>query len=126
MKPDISTFDDIKLLVQSFYTKAREDDTIGFFFSDVIPINWEDHFPRMYQFWESVLLGGTAYRGNPMIKHIHLHRKAQMEEAHFERWITLWKATVNEHFEGEIATKAIVRATTIKDLMQWKVGNVVL
>lgn len=124
MKNDICTCEDIQLLVQSFYSKAQYDDTIGYFFTEVMPINWEDHFPRMYRFWESVLLGKATYKGNPMLKHIALHRKEALTDVHFERWLSIWNATVDEHFAGAIAEKAKSRACSIKDLMQYKVGQV--
>jgi len=124
MKGDIQTFDDIKLLVQSFYSKAQYDDTIGYFFTEVMEIDWENHFPRMYQFWESVLLGKATYKGNPMLKHIALHRKEALTDEHFERWIRIWNETVDLHFEGVIADKAKSRACSIKDLMKFKVGQV--
>ena len=41
MKKDIESKDDIRLLINRFYEKVRIDETIGYFFSEVIPVNFE-------------------------------------------------------------------------------------
>lgn len=121
---DITDISDIELLVKTFYQQATKDELIGRFFSEVVPLDFDHHLPRMYQFWEGVLFGQTAYRGNPMLKHIELHRKSPLRQQHFDRWLTLWNATVSTLFEGEVADKAKTRARSIRDLMQYKVENV--
>ncbi len=120
-KRDISRLEDIKHLVDSFYAKATIDPEIGFFFTDVAKLDFEKHMPIMYDFWESILLGGRNYRGNPMEKHFALHEKSPMKTEHFERWLNLWKETVDELFMGPKADEAKSRAQQIAHLMQFKV-----
>ncbi len=121
MKKDITTIEDIQLLVDTFYTKAKADETIGHFFNEVIELDLEEHLPKIYRFWESILFGKANYRGNPMLKHIDLHQKSAMTVEHFDKWITLWEATTDEYFEGTKATEAKTKAKTMKELMLYKI-----
>ena len=121
---DITTRQDIIHLIDSFYTKVVKDDLIGSYFTEVVTLDFEKHLPVMYNFWESVLLGGTSYKGNPMIKHIQLHQKKALEEKHFNRWLTLWEQTIDEHFTGSVADQAKQRAKSIKGIMMFKLSSI--
>ncbi|MFM2362997.1 MAG: hypothetical protein RLZZ316_1899 [Bacteroidota bacterium] len=118
---DIQTAADIQLLVDSFYKQVLPDPLIGYIFADIAQLSWEKHIPIMYQFWGSILLGKGTYEGNPMSPHIALDKKVKLEPAHFKRWLQLWEATVQEHFNGPVATDAIKRAKNIAALMQYKI-----
>jgi hemoglobin len=118
MKPDISTDVDVKTLIDSFYAKVNEDDTIGFIFRDIAHVDWTHHLPRMYAFWEFLLLGKDTYQGNPMEVHQKLHRKIALTDQHFDRWLELFTQTVDEHFAGLIAEDAKNRAKLIA--LTWK------
>ena len=121
MKNKIQTREDIIRLVDTFYRKAIHDPLIGHFFTEVVHLDWDLHMPTMYDFWETVLLDQTSYKGNPILKHIELDQKARLTPAHFERWLTLWRETVHELFTGEKAEEAVKRAEMIRQLMQYKV-----
>ena len=118
MKKDIKTGEDVRLLVDSFYDKVRKDLVIGFLFQEVARVNWEQHLPVMYAFWENVLFMSGGYSGNPMIAHLNLHGQYPLTKLHFDRWYELFKATVDEHFEGEQVEKALQRALSISTMMQ--------
>ncbi|HET8860295.1 group III truncated hemoglobin [Marivirga sp.] len=119
-KKDITQREDIQLLVDSFYEKVLKDNTIGYIFTDVAKLNVPEHMPIMYDFWSSVLLGTSAYKGNPMDKHFALNEKEPLQKKHFDRWLELWLETVDELFEGETAREAKTRASTIGTLMLFK------
>ena len=121
MKKDISTSQDIKLLVDEFYVKVLKDKTIGFIFNEAIEMHWEEHFPIMYSFWETMLLNKASYRGNAMQKHLDLNKIVHLKDEHFSSWINLWELTVNENFEGAKAKEAIIKANSIKEIMKVKV-----
>ena len=123
-KFDISNFDDIQRLVDSFYQLALIDEKIGFIFQEHMTESLDAHLPTIYQFWESVLLKGGSYKGNTMLKHLQLHERVALEEAHFDRWFFLWEKTVDHLFEGAIAEEAKFRARTIKDLMLFKIQQI--
>jgi hemoglobin len=120
---DIANRNDIENLVNTFYQKVRQDEVIGHFFTTVIALSWEKHLPIMYSFWDTILFGTQSYKGNPMSKHLDLHRLAPIEAKHFEQWLLLWKETVRENFEGAKAMEAIERATAIAGMIQYKVSQ---
>lgn len=111
------------MLADKFYEKVKRDPLIGHFFTKVISLSWETHIPVIVSFWEGILLGGTAYRGNPMSKHIELSRLSAIRGEHFARWVELWSETVMENFEGPKADEAIARARSIAQLMELKIGK---
>lgn len=119
-KSDIKSRVDVELMVKSFYNKVLNDESIRFFFTEVIPVNWEKHLPVMTDFWESLLFDKNLYQGNPMEKHISLHQQSKLEKIHFEKWLQLFSDNIDEHFKGEMAEKAKQRAQSIATVMQLK------
>lgn len=112
--------EDIELLVNSFYNKVVEDETIGFFFKDIVNVDFKKHLPKMYSFWETILFGQTTYKGNPMAVHFPINALEAMEKHHFEQWLKLWKQTIEENFSGENADMAITKSENIAKLMAYK------
>lgn len=120
---DIKTRQDIEFLVNSFYDKVRVDSIIGPIFNEVATVDWIIHLPKMYSFWETVLLGKMSFKGNPMEVHIKLSRKTTMDQIHFNQWLKLWNATIDEHFKGTTATEAKQSGKNIAGLMLHKIQN---
>lgn len=120
---DISTRKDIELLVTRFYEKVRQDSSIGFIFNDVMKVNWEEHLPVMFDFWETILLNETKYTRNAMGVHFEVNRKVKLEEKHFARWIKLFAETTDELYTGEMAEMAKKRARSIADVMLFKMNQ---
>jgi hemoglobin len=123
MKKDIDSFDDVKLLVDSFYDQVKPDAIIGYIFNDIAQVDWEKHLPRMYSFWASMLLGESTFNGDPMSKHIQLHKQTPLTQTHFDRWLHLWTSTLDQHFEGKKADEAKARGKSIADLMLFKISK---
>ncbi|MFN8253769.1 MAG: group III truncated hemoglobin [Ferruginibacter sp.] len=121
MKKDIENRQDIELLVVKFYEKVRSDAALGHIFNDVAKVNWEKHFPVMFDFWENVLFYTGTYEGNPMLIHQHLHQAYPLTKAHFNRWNELFLETLDENFEGEKSILARQRALSISTMMQIKI-----
>ncbi|WP_028121662.1 group III truncated hemoglobin [Epilithonimonas tenax] len=120
---DITTREDIEILVQKFYQKLTKDDVIGFFFTDIAKIELHKHLPKMYDFWESILLGNPVYDGSPMAKHFPLNDVVAMEEKHFKRWLQVWEETIRENYAGKNAETAVTRALNIARIMHHKMVN---
>lgn len=116
MKKDIAHLDDIKLLVDTFYGKVQTDDLIGPIFSSVIS-NWQPHLAKMYTFWQTVLLQEHTYYGSPFPP----HAKLPVSGAHFERWLSLWRSTVDDFFEGSKANDAKWRGQAMADMFMAKI-----
>ncbi len=105
-KQDISTLDDIKLLVNTFYERAKEDELLGPVFDAKVK-DWDHHLNTMYTFWQTVLLDAYTYKGVPFNKHVDL----PINKTHFDRWVKLFGSVIDEFFEGINADNAKQRAT---------------
>ena len=121
---DISTRQDIELFVQSFYSKVKQDEVIGYIFNDVVKMDWPKHLPVMYDFWETVLLDANKYTANAMEKHFEVNKKIALEEKHFHRWLQLFNNTIDELFAGSIAALAKKRAKSVADIMLLKMNQI--
>ena len=113
--PDITDRNDVIKFVDRFYDKVKEDALLGPEFAHV---NWLHHLPVMYSFWSSMLLGEQSYRGNPLQKHLPL----PIGTVHFNRWLQLFKETIDENFSGVNAEEVKVRAQAIARVFQIKMG----
>ena len=112
---DILTRTEIEILVNRFYDRVKKDELLAPVFAHV---DWPHHLPVMYNFWSSMLLGDRTYFGNPLQKHLAL----EINSEHFERWLFLFKATINEHFKGEKAEETKIRAESIAAVFRFKMG----
>lgn len=120
MKHDIQNRNDIERLVNAFYDKVKSDEVIGYLFTEVAAVSWEEHLPKMYNFWENILFYTGNYSGSPMIVHRELHKKSTMNEGHFSHWTSLFTATVDSLFSGERAEEIKSRASNIAAVMMYK------
>lgn len=112
-RPDIATRADCERLVREFYTRAFDDDIIGWLFTDVAHLDLEAHVPQITSFWETILLGERTYFGSPFPPHADLHAKVQLRSGHFGRWLALWQGTVDDLFAGEKAELAKAHAMRV-------------
>jgi hemoglobin len=103
---DITDRSDCERLVRAFYARALRDPIIGWIFTDVAKLDIEAHVPQIASFWETILLGAQSYRGGAFRPHAELHMRVRLRSGHFERWLVLWRETVDELFEGERAELA--------------------
>jgi hemoglobin len=110
---DIGDRADCERLVRAFYGRALRDPVIGFLFTDVARLDLEEHVPRITSFWETVLLGARSYAGGAFRPHAALHMQVRLRPGHFQRWLTLWRTTVDELFEGERAELAKAHAERV-------------
>ncbi|MEM7185473.1 MAG: group III truncated hemoglobin [Bacteroidota bacterium] len=121
-KKDLSTEADVQLLVRTFYAKVREDDLLGPIFNGIIT-DWEPHLARISDFWMSNLFFSKKYLGDPMQKHIEVDQgpHGTINEMHFGVWINLWYETMDELFEGEVASRAKNRARSMGTFIHLKI-----
>ena len=114
--PDIQTEADVKLLVDTFYMKVNQDDMLAPVFNGFAGVDWSRHLPIMYDFWSGILLGTSRYRGRPFPKHMPL----PINVTHFQRWLALFNATVDELFAGPKANEAKMRALNIASVFEFR------
>ncbi len=118
---DLATIADVEKLVAAFYAQAMEDELIGLFFTKAVPLKLEEHLPKIVKFWSTILLDTNDYRDNPMLKHIALSQKMKIQESHMTRWLSLWKSTIDNLYEGPKADLAKSRSEQIGILMLRKI-----
>lgn len=103
---DIGSHDDVARMVETFYQRVYSDELLRPIFADVAELNLADHLPKMNLFWRNVLFGEGGYRGDPMMAHRLLDEKVRLGEVHYERWLSLFRATVDDLFAGPRAERA--------------------
>lgn len=106
------TEESLKLLVDTFYARVREDDLIGPVFNGAID-DWPEHLDRLQAFWSSVMLTSGRYKGRPLPAHIK-HGDA-INPASFERWLGLWRETTNALLDAESAAAMQEKAERIAE-----------
>jgi hemoglobin len=116
--PDLETETDITRLVDAFYARVNADALLRPIFNDVAQVDWASHLPTMYDFWSSVLLGTSRYKGRPMAKHFPLPIKAE----HFQQWLALFRASVDALFAGSKAEEAKLKAQNIGAMFEHRMN----
>ncbi|MBN9309759.1 MAG: group III truncated hemoglobin [Devosia sp.] len=101
----------VRAVVDAFYARARRDEVVGPVFNRVIaPEDWPAHLDKIADFWSSMLLGTGRYMGRPMPRHIAI---PELADTHFQRWLTLFRMTVEELCPPAVAALFVERAETI-------------
>ncbi|WP_055448583.1 group III truncated hemoglobin [Lacinutrix mariniflava] len=125
-KKDINTRKDLALLVDSFYIKVRNDETLGPIFNNAIT-DWDKHLNHLTTFWESSLFFSRKldekYIGNPLEVHAKVDEENNntITELHFGIWLNYWAQTLDELFEGEVADNAKRRARKMGSFLYLKI-----
>ncbi len=117
MKNDISTLKDIEFLVDHFYAAVQQDTFIGPIFNTRLSGRWELHHKKLYRFWHTVLLRRPDYFGDP----VPIHFKMNLNERHFDHWLTIWVKIVDANFAGIVAERAKFRGKTMANAFLEKI-----
>lgn len=112
------TRDQIKSLITNFYSKVSKDDLLDKVFNDVAQVSWEHHIPLLCTFWNSIMLGTHEYHGNALEKHLEISKKTLITNAHFDRWLTLFRETAEIELSTEDAKEIIERASMIASALK--------
>ncbi len=119
-KEDIKNRADIDQLMRYFYDKLLQDPEMDIIFNKVLTMDFTHHFATLVDFWDNILFYTGAYKNNAMAKHFELNDKYPLTKEHFDTWLSSFLLSVDELFEGEKATLAKTRATSIATIMQLK------
>jgi hemoglobin len=117
MKNDIATLKDVHFLVDQFYSAVQQDLLLGPIFNSRLSGRWEMHHRKLYRFWHTVLLRRPDYFGDPVPMHFDMN----INERHFDKWLTIWTETVDANFEGIIAERAKFRGRTMSEAFLSKI-----
>lgn len=118
VKKDIQSFEDIQLLVNTFYASVRSNDLLGPIFNERIGDRWSEHLEKMYRFWQTVLLQDHSYFGSPFPP----HAKLPVSQAHFSVWLQLWHQVTDSYFEGPKASEAKWRGNKMAAMFLSKIN----
>jgi hemoglobin len=109
--PDALTEQMIHDVVHGFYDAIRRDDLLGpIFNAEIAPDAWPVHLAKMCDFWSATLLRTARYDGRPLRPHLRI---GILGEAHFRRWLTLFRATVRNICPPQVADLFMDRALRI-------------
>ena len=116
--PDMDSAAKVERFVDLFYQRLLADKALAPIFLDVAAVDLDVHLPHIKGYWRKLLLGETAYQRHTMNIHRSLHVKQALTPADFERWLSLFTRTVDDHFAGERADRARRVAAAIAANMQ--------
>lgn len=117
---DIEDFEDIKLLVDTFYNRIQNDDMLGIIFNQNIQNRWPEHLDKMYRFWQTILLEEYSYDGRPFPPHAHL----PIQQVHFDHWLKLFSDTIDSLFVGKKVEEAKWRAQKMATMFMSKLDYI--
>jgi truncated hemoglobin YjbI len=120
---DLGDRTDVDSLVRAFYRAAFADPLIGPIFTDIAKMDLAHHLPIIGDFWQTVLFGSAVYRRNALRIHQVLNTRVHLGQPEFDRWLSIWKATVDAHFAGPIAERAKLQASRIAGSMQRRLAG---
>lgn len=123
MKRDIANKEDLLQILSAFYDKAVADETIGYFFTEVIPLHIPTHLPAIAAFWDAVVFGKEGYSKNVMQVHQHIHQLSAITPQHLLHWVALFTTTIDQLYEGEKATLMKQRAASVATMMNIKLNH---
>ena len=116
---DITDKEDIMLIVDTFYAKAKTDTLLAPIFNEAIDENeWNKHVERIYSFWNTVMFKKMDYLGNPFSHHKNL----PIYKRHFDKWLEILEQVVFANYKGEKAQDMIERAHRMSQMFQLKLA----
>lgn len=115
MQANEVTKENLRQMVNLFYTKVLKDELVGPFFierlgDDMKNEKWIPHLELLTNFWASIALGDFEYKGNPFAPHASMQNLSR--EA-FLRWLELFATTLDIVYVPQIANQLKERSTII-------------
>jgi hemoglobin len=118
---DITTREDLVLLVAKFYETATVDPLLKDTFDTFIDKDvWDVHIDKIINFWSMVTFKNNDYSGNMFAKHIPM--KLTIEQ--IDRWVELFILNLENNFNGPNAEEALSRVNNMGIMFKSKIdGN---
>jgi len=115
---DLDTSDAIDALVSRFYARVMRDPLLAPLFTEVAGIDLDHHLPRITAYWRKMLLGHPGYRRHMMARHRAVDARRPFEAHHYERWLSLFEAALDEGARGPVTERARTLARRIAGNMR--------
>ncbi len=117
MQANEVTKENLRQMVNLFYTKVLKDELVGPFFierlgDDMKNEKWIPHLELLTNFWASIALGDFEYKGNPFAPHASMQNLSR--EA-FSRWLELFATTLDSIYIPQIANQLKERSSVIAE-----------
>ena len=117
MQANEVTKENLRKMVNLFYTKVLKDELVGPFFierlgDDMKNEKWIPHLELLTNFWASIALGDFEYKGNPFAPHASMQNLSR--EA-FSRWLELFATTLDTIYVPQIANQLKERSSVIAE-----------
>ena len=90
--PALCDEQEVTRLVHVFYARVRDDALLGPVFEQHVA-DWPAHLATLVDFWSALLRGTRRFSGAPVQRHNAL---PGLDEAMFERWLSLFRRTTAE------------------------------
>jgi len=99
------TKENLNIMVVKFYAAVLKDETVGPFFIEKLGDNlgtflWKTHIELLTNFWASITLGDSTYRGDPFAPHTRLEG---LRAETFQQWLKIFFETLDTVYEENIA-----------------------
>lgn len=125
MKKDITSREDLHLIVSAFYKDLLENKELGHFFEEFRgEQQLKTHLETLVDFWDNTLFYSGTYAKNAITPHIKIHTDKIISSVNFDTWLSLFKKAVDENFQGIHATTIKNRAVSIATVMKIKLNIV--
>lgn len=121
---DLADRADVQALLRRFYDRVLVDEVLLEPFAELRSQGLDAHIPTMCDFWETVLFRAGRYHGSALAVHRIIHQRTPLSGKHFVRWLTVWRATVDEMYRGPAAERAKVQAARIAWAMHRRLTGV--
>ena len=109
---DLDTADEIFEMVTRQYADVVQDDLLQPYFTFGPGfIDWQGHIGAVADYWCHVLLYAPSYEIDAIEIHRHLHDRDPFTPELFDRWLEIFRDTVDSGWTGPLATSAKKRAT---------------
>ena len=105
-KSDLDSPEAIELMVESFYSRIKNDPRLSLIFFELGKVDLDMHLPHIKRYWGKLLLATPGYDRHTMNIHRALHKKVNLRPADFERWLALFMETIDDSFSGPLAKRA--------------------
>lgn len=89
-------------IVKSFYAKATTDILIGYHFRVID--DFEEHFPRIADFWQLQLTGTMDHPESKPFDIISKHVPLKVKRGEIDRWGLLFSNTLDEYIQANQIT----------------------
>lgn len=102
----------VEKMVRQFYATVLQDEILSPIFTkslgrDLDNGKWYEHLHTLDNFWLLMMEGEKGYKGDPFPPHAFL---GPLYPETFQRWLELFKATVETLFVAEVAEKFYKKA----------------